>query len=90
MQSPNGESSIVERFVTTPCHGRGHGPKVAALARRGTTALMLKSLIEKKSEKASEKETLELKIEISLLWFVIGIGKTGAYLALQYFSVRGC
>ena len=27
---------MFERSVTTPRHGRGHGPKVAALARRGT------------------------------------------------------
>ena len=31
-----GQVAVFGRSVTTPRHGRGHGPKVAALARRGT------------------------------------------------------
>ena len=31
-----GQVAVFERSVTTPRHGSGHGPKVAALARRGT------------------------------------------------------
>ena len=46
-QSPNGESSIGERSVKAPRHGRGHGPKVAALDRRGNGVNFVEKMVEK-------------------------------------------
>ena len=40
--------------MTTPRHGRGHGPKVAALARRGTVGSVVKEKVGDMEEKLRE------------------------------------